>query len=155
MITTGWVHAEGCSCCQRPVPLAQSLDEIAFERSIQKAAAMGNRQRVKEIIQRSPQQAYSQDSSGYTALHYAAKSGDIEMCSWLLALQAFPVNATTKGGVSTALHRAAAAGHMEIVRLLLSYGADATKEDAEGNTAAVKASNAGYHEIEELLSQGK
>lgn len=38
-------------------------------------------------------------------------------------------------GDNTALHWAAMRGHVEIVKLLLSYGADRTAQNAQGRTA--------------------
>lgn len=49
------------------------------------------------------------DNFGYTALHYAARSGNEEICKMLIELGSADVNAVTKGG-ATALHRSAMMG---------------------------------------------
>lgn len=49
------------------------------------------------------------DNYDYTALHYAARAGDFEICEILLLEGRAEVNAVTKGG-ATALHRAASRG---------------------------------------------
>lgn len=48
------------------------------------------------------------DNAGYTALHYAARTGNIDICKKLLYNGA-DINATTNGK-ATPLHKAAAAG---------------------------------------------
>ena len=144
-------HSEGCGCGQRPVPLSQSIEEIQFERSVQNAAAMGNVARVKEICDRSPEHAVSQDSYGYTALHYAAKTGDVRMCQCLLSIKGYPLHAVTRSGRATALHRAAMGGHTEVVIMLLGCGAHTQAVDNEGRTAYDKAVAAGHVHIAQLL----
>lgn len=49
------------------------------------------------------------DNFDYTALHYAARNGNEDICHLLLEEGKADVNAVTKGG-STALHRAAMMG---------------------------------------------
>ena len=49
------------------------------------------------------------DNCDYTALHYAARNGNEEICQLLLDEGKADVNARTKSG-STALHRAAMMG---------------------------------------------
>lgn len=48
------------------------------------------------------------DNAGYTALHYAARTGNTDICKMLLYNGA-DINATTNGK-ATPLHKAAAAG---------------------------------------------
>jgi hypothetical protein len=43
-----------------------------------------NHERVRELLQRSPQSAVTRDGQGVTALHYAAESGDREIVTMLL-----------------------------------------------------------------------
>ena len=49
------------------------------------------------------------DNFGYTALHYAARNGNLEICQILIRSGNAEVNAVTKSG-ATALHRAAMMG---------------------------------------------
>lgn len=49
------------------------------------------------------------DNYNYTALHYAARAGDLEICELLLIEGRAEVNAVTKGG-ATPLHRASSMG---------------------------------------------
>lgn len=48
------------------------------------------------------------DNSGYTALHYAACNGHVDVCKMLIQVGA-NVDAQTRG-LATPLHKAAAAG---------------------------------------------
>lgn len=53
------------------------------------------------------------DNCDYTALHYAARNGNMEICKLLLNDGKADINAVTKGG-ATALHRAAMMGEFYI-----------------------------------------
>lgn len=65
--------------------------------------------RVKMFIGNNQQNAT--DNSGYTALHYASRSGHYEICQ-LLLLAGADVNAKTKSGHVTPLMRAATIGKL-------------------------------------------
>src|SRR4051794_6818440 len=60
---------------------------------------------------------------GWTALHTAARDGNLEAVRQLLAAGADP-NAREAGDNTTPLHWAAAASHLDIVRALVDAGAD-------------------------------
>ncbi len=67
-------HHECCSHSQSLGPTLQTLDEVEFERGIWAAARDGEGARVMELLGRGTHPSV-QDSSGYTALHYAARAG--------------------------------------------------------------------------------
>lgn len=71
-------------------------------------------------------------ADGKTRLMHAAEQGDHARAAFLLRKGA-DCGARGWYGV-TALHRAAGQGHADVVLLLLSYGADATLQDALGRT---------------------
>lgn len=71
---------------------------------------------------------------GWTALHYAAASGDDEITGLLLEHHA-AINAEAPANM-TPLMIAAREGHESSVRLLLRAGADARLKNSEGSTAA-------------------
>jgi ankyrin repeat protein len=84
-------------------------------------------------------QQNARDNSNYTALHYAARAGNLQACRILLANGA-DVNAQTKGGV-TSLHRAAMMGHLEICQLLLAHRASLRLTDEDGKTPLHRTQN--------------
>lgn len=97
------------SCCDHTHSssgVCQTLDEMEFERGIWHAAQYGELEKVGKLLHRGVD---VRDRSGYTALHYAARNGHVEVCKLLLRNGA-DVNAVTKSGCATALHRAASAG---------------------------------------------
>ena len=64
------------SCCQSAPPSStlQSLEEMEFERGIWGAAREGENERLVSLLDKGVEPS-SRDSSGYTALHYAARAG--------------------------------------------------------------------------------
>lgn len=71
------------------------------------AAIYNEVERVREFIKKG--QAMARDDCDYTALHYAARNGNEQICKVLLDEGKVDVNAVTKAG-ATALHRAAMMG---------------------------------------------
>ncbi|XP_065054725.1 ankyrin repeat domain-containing protein 39-like [Rhopilema esculentum] len=117
--------------------VAQSLDELEFQRGIWQAALDNDYARVNALIRKgvSPN---TPDTYGYTALHYACRSGHEQIAMLLLENGADP-NAKTASGKECPIHRAAYQGHEAIVRLLLKKGADPTIQSSDGQTALHKA----------------
>ncbi|KAF9913569.1 Ankyrin repeat domain-containing protein 39 [Lobosporangium transversale] len=105
---------------------AESLDEMDFSRSIHAACLNNNAARVQTILSKtirggiSPANAL--DPAGYTALHYASRAGNKEICSLLLNAGADYDIKTPELG-TTPLMRAIQQSHLDIARLLVSYGA--------------------------------
>ncbi|VDK45225.1 unnamed protein product [Dibothriocephalus latus] len=113
-------HQEGqCSCVQQN-PLAQTLEEFDFERGIWNCAVYGDTLRLSSLL-KSGTKVDAQDNYGYTALHYAARNGRLEVCKILLEHGADACLATNSLK-ATPLHRAANAGHLAVVKLLAQAG---------------------------------
>lgn len=139
-----------CSCSSAPTPATQSLDELEFERGIWTAAIDNDASKVRTLIARG--HLADRDNSGYTALHYAARAGHLEVCRILLEA-GIGVNERTHGGGATALHRAAMMGRDQIIKLLLAHKADALLQDSDGKTALHRAAEKGHLESCRILLQ--
>lgn len=95
-------------------------------------------------------------SSDFTALHFAAKKGLVDMARLLLNYRA-DINATNKER-QTPLHVAVNEGafedsHLEMVLMLLKHGANASFLDRKGKTAVVMADEIGLTETVELFKK--
>ncbi|CAI7664301.1 unnamed protein product [Penicillium pancosmium] len=90
-------------------------------------------------------------SSSTSPLYYASSLGFVETTQLLLN-KTFPVNETGFFG-RTPLIAAARRGHLEIVEKLISYGADLTIKNDDGNDALSLASFWGHYEVVKLLLQ--
>ncbi|VEN64744.1 unnamed protein product [Callosobruchus maculatus] len=133
-----------CTCC--PSTASQSMDEMDFERGIWYAAQHGDIEGVRKHLKRGD---VDQRHTGYTALHYAARNGQLDVCKLLIENGA-NINAVTNGGV-TALSRAASTGNKDIVEYLLSKDADPFVKDSDGKTALHKAAENGHAHICRIL----
>lgn len=124
------------TCCVSSAnkSVQQTLSEMDWERSIWNAgifftvnfffilskatfnkriiAFTGDQKRVQSLLDKSnnPKELVnSLDNSGYTALHYAARNGHLNICKLLLDHGAY-INAQTRSGKATPLHKAACSG---------------------------------------------
>lgn len=102
----GHVHDSHCEC--KSSVAVQSLDEMDFERGIWAAALYNDLDKLDKLIALG--HTNKQDSTGYTALHYASRSGHMTACEKLLNDGA-DVNACTRSGGVTPLIRAALMGN--------------------------------------------
>ncbi|XP_060893597.1 ankyrin repeat domain-containing protein 39 [Labrus mixtus] len=140
-----------CSCCSHKVSspsVYQTLNEMDFERGIWSAAMDGDLERVKTLVQKGTDPDL-RDAAGYTALHYASRSGHHTVCKFLLENGAC-ASPQTPGG-ATPLHRSAYCGHLDVVRLLLQHRADPMTCDDDGASPLHKAAERGQEEVCQLL----
>jgi len=91
------------------------------------------------------------DQPGWTALHYAADVGALEIVTLLLS-RGGRVEARSPNG-TTPLMMAARNNHSKVVRLLLSQGADPHQKNDLGMTAADFARKAGFIPMADELSR--
>ncbi|TPX38471.1 hypothetical protein SeLEV6574_g07773 [Synchytrium endobioticum] len=111
---------------------AQHLDELDFERSLHGCASRGDLASVARLLSRR-RDVNAKDSNGLTALHYAARTGSVDVIDALI-LAGASVNNTSSELDSTPLHKACAGGHVGATKLLLKYRADPLARDHDGRT---------------------
>eukprot|EP01089_Gocevia_fonbrunei_P000758 TRINITY_DN10742_c0_g1_i1.p1 TRINITY_DN10742_c0_g1~~TRINITY_DN10742_c0_g1_i1.p1 ORF type:complete len:160 (-),score=33.40 TRINITY_DN10742_c0_g1_i1:125-604(-) len=115
----------------------QGLEELEFDRGLWSAAMEGNVDRLRELIGRG-KNVNETDTSGFTALHYAARSGYLEACKYLV-LNGANVNSKTQETKVTPLHRAAYCARDDICKFLISKGSKISEQDSDGLTPLHKA----------------
>ncbi|QYR21600.1 ankyrin repeat domain-containing protein [Paenibacillus sp. sptzw28] len=93
--------------------------------NIFEASAVGHTERVKELLEQSPDLITGYSSDGFTPLGLAAHFGNEETAVFLLD-QGADVNGRSKDGNlnNMAIHAAIAGNYEHIVRVLIQYGAD-------------------------------
>jgi ankyrin repeat protein len=117
------------------------------------AAGSGDLAKVRLLLDRDPNLAFSKNRDGSTALHYAASYGFLEIAELLLTKNA-DVNAKNSEG-STPLHYASSYGHKDIAELLLSNKANANIGDGIGRTPLYDAAAGGRIEEVRILLAAK
>jgi ankyrin repeat protein len=113
------------------------------------AAFNGHTEVIKILIERGADLNLC-DSYGRTALMMASSGANPEAVKLFLDNQADP-NMVDKEEHFTALMYAAAEGQMDVVKILLSYRADHTLKDIDGDDAMAFARNNGHQEIADML----
>src|SRR5215475_6391215 len=86
------------------------------------AAMKGDKEAVRALVKQAVDVNAAQ-GDGMTALHWAAKKGDLEIAQMLLYAGA-NVKASTRLGSYTALFMAAEGGYAQVIDALLKSGAD-------------------------------
>ena len=109
-------------------------DDDESANSLLRAAASGDLPSVLRALDRGGDDtaATLSDSSGQTALHFAADRGDINIVNLLLSQGADPKASDDEG--TSVLHAAVVGGSREAAQALLEAGADPDREDMDGYT---------------------
>jgi ankyrin repeat protein len=118
-----------------------------------RAADNGDLETTQLLLKHNPNLVFAKSREGFTALHYAARHGYVEIAKLLLAERA-DVNAKAGKG-DTPLHYAVWYGHKETVQLLLSNKADVDVRDGIGRTPLYDAAANGQIEEVEILLAAK
>ncbi|KAJ3079873.1 hypothetical protein HDU99_009899, partial [Rhizoclosmatium hyalinum] len=122
------------------------------------AAKYGRDENVKIILEATGGNTQAADStflpSGYTALHFAAGLGHVNVVQTLLDAGA-TLDLIDKNGKLTPLMHACRTGQTEVVNLLLEKGADIFASDNMGRTPLIHAAKNGCFDIVvKLLAEG-
>ena len=104
--------------------LAPHLERHGADPDAFDAAALGEIERLRELLDVDPEAAGRSAGDGFTALHLAAWFGHPKVAELLLARGADPQAIATNDTDLQPLHSAAAGGHAVIAHLLLDRGAD-------------------------------
>ncbi len=121
----------------------------AFASEIHDAAASGELQKMKFLIQAQPALVNARDANGQTPLELAATNNRKHIAEALLSAGA-DVNAKDNGGW-TPLHMAAAGGHRDIIALLLAKSAAPNVQAKDNATPFIWATARGQKEAADLL----
>jgi ankyrin repeat protein len=122
---------------------------LAFCGEIHDAVKAGDLAKVKALLKEDPNLVFSEDSGGYTSLHWAAYKGHKNVAELLLAHKS-DVNAKDHNG-NTPLHEAAYFSHKDVADLLLAHNADVNARNNDGDTPLLTACRLGHKDAVEFL----
>ncbi|KAI7796124.1 ankyrin repeat domain-containing protein SOWAHA-like [Triplophysa rosa] len=134
------------------------LDSLEHEWLVKSAA--GQWSQVYGLLLKDALLAEKKDfMSGFTALHWAVKSGNLEMVSIIIresrkSDRGVDINAKSHGGY-TPLHIAALHNHLHLINLLLNYGANRNVRDNCGKKAYHYLPKGVPKELKQLLGDPK
>jgi len=125
------------------------------ELDVFEATARGYVDRLRERLEEDPGRANAYSSDGFTALHFAAFFGKVEVARILLE-EGASVDAYTRNEFANQpLHAGAAGRNIDVCRVLLAAGADVNATQHGGYTPLHEAAGSGDVELAELfLSAG-
>jgi ankyrin repeat protein len=141
-------------CGQEPARrfLRTGLAAAGVDLDIFEAAATGDGERVRAILETAPDAACTFSGDGWTPLHLAAAFGTPEAVAILLAGGASVDAVSRNAQKNQPLHAALALGrNPETIQLLLEHGAHADSAQAGGFTAIFSAAAANRRDLAELL----
>jgi ankyrin repeat protein len=125
------------------------------EVNIHDAIRLGDSEKVKSLLKKTPELVASKDTQGCTPLHLAAGKGRKDMVDLLLTNKA-DVNARDSGG-DTPLHAATAKGGTSGIAILVFLSAknDEYAKETNANTADFLAAEKQYEDVVRLLLTNK
>mmetsp|Transcript_19285 Transcript_19285/g.41458 ORF Transcript_19285/g.41458 Transcript_19285/m.41458 type:complete len:490 (+) Transcript_19285:146-1615(+) len=117
------------------------------------AAADGELQTVKAILQKHPDWVDVKNSNGFTALLVSSEEGRLEVVQYLVVECHAKVNLQETNYCGwTPLHKASRRGHLDVIQCLVEQGrADMNIANDQGMTALHDASMAGHFQVVEFL----
>jgi uncharacterized protein len=131
--------------------ISEDGDGIVGITSLMNATISGDSDAVKFFAKSGAVVVNQRNIGGASALHIAARMGNVEI-STILIENGANVNITDNEGW-TPLMRAVIAKNVELVKLLMKHGADPRQMNSVGETAIINSASAGCSEcLEQLLS---
>ncbi|CAN5465604.1 hypothetical protein BH10ACT1_BH10ACT1_14610 [soil metagenome] len=115
--------------------LAQPLERCGAAPDAFDASALGEVDRLRDLLDEQPELANAYSPDGFSPLHLAAWFGHTKVAEVLLARGADPRAVAANATALEPLNSAAAAGNTVIVHLLLDRGADVDATQERGITA--------------------
>jgi uncharacterized protein len=115
------------------------------------AAAVGDADRLRVLLDERPDDVNTVSGDGFTALHLASFYGHPRAAELLLGRGADPEAVALNGSRLRPLNSAAAAGHETIAHLLLDHGADVDPRQAGGFSPLHSAARNGDRDMVILL----
>ncbi|MBN2182486.1 MAG: ankyrin repeat domain-containing protein [Sedimentisphaerales bacterium] len=146
-----------CKSTLRKIHLCLMVCSLSFfggclEKPIHKAAYEGDLKKVKEIIDRDPNQVNVQDAQDFTPLHLASGKGHTEIVEFLLNHGANTELETCTGHTPMMLAAwYARDGKYETIKTLLEHGAKVNHKNEDGGTALHLAAMYSGKEVMNLL----
>jgi ankyrin repeat protein len=136
----------------RRMEIAELLASQRADLDVFEAAALGRVERVRRILNEDESQATAFGADGFTALHYAAHLGHLEIVERLVAGGA-DLQAVARNPIAVMpLQSAVAGGQVAIARFLLDQGASVNaRQEQAGTTVLHVAAFAGNTEMVALL----
>jgi RNA polymerase sigma factor (sigma-70 family) len=128
------------------------------EHTLSTACAVGDAERVTEILRADPQAANRLNSTRVSPLAYAAAGGHLNIVELLLSHEADPNQPEDLAPDGHALFSASEGNHMEVARALLEAGADPNVGvDSSGSCLSINearhAAKNEHHEMQALLRE--
>ncbi|KAJ5070371.1 ankyrin repeat domain-containing protein [Anaeramoeba ignava] len=129
------------------------MDLSGLDLGLFESARIGDLEAVRKFLVRNPGNVNRVDEANYSALHYAARSGEVEVVKLLLSYKA-EVDFRTPSE-QTSLHRACFTGELSVVELLIEAQADVNAIDRDQETPLHKAATNNHAKVVDyLLSHG-
>ena len=135
----------------RQTGVARLLLDRGAPLDVFEASAVGDAERLGELLAEEPTLANEFAADGFTPLGLASFFAHLEAAQTLLASGADPSQAARNGTRVAPLHSAVAGGSVEIVRDLLARGADVRARQEGGFTPLHSAAGEGREEMVRLL----
>ena len=122
-------------------------------RELIRALKADDNKRIAEIIEEHDDFSKVVDEDGWTATHWAAMKGDVQVLQkiWRMRPQP-PIGQKTNSGL-TALHSAAICGELKSTQWLVGHGIDPQAVDKNNKTAKDIAKSEGQTEVKKFLEK--